>query len=176
MTRRNVITTILAAPAAIAAATLTPLRQLKAAVPVTLVPVGLRETRERLEKIFRSGDRRAIDLVNIEVKSISERLIPPPAPSPDIVRQIEIQEVLDLHNQAEILAAYVRRRLEAGTDFESGKFGVSTWGQESLEWYEENGGIGTSAAANVVGLEINSPEYHRQFLEKHRQLAAKIWA
>jgi hypothetical protein len=80
------------------------------------------------------------------------------APTRDIVRQSELQEV-DLENRAESLSANIRRRLEAGAEFERGKHGVSTSGQASLEWFEENGGIGErEGTSGLVGLEIGLPE------------------
>jgi hypothetical protein len=39
-------------------------------------------------------------------------------------RQSELQAIIDLSNRAETLSTDVRRRLEAGAEFESGKWGV----------------------------------------------------
>jgi hypothetical protein len=68
------------------------------------------------------------------------------APSKDVVRQSELQEILDLNKRADALAANVRRRLEAGAPLEHGKLGATNSGAMPVEWYEapcsgENSGL-----------------------------------
>ncbi len=46
-------------------------------------------------------------------------------PQPNIVRQSELQQVIDLENQAEALAVDIHRRLKAGSQLERGALGVS---------------------------------------------------
>ena len=75
--------------------------------------------------------------------------------SPPMVRQAELATVLDLYNRAEALAADIRRRLEAGADFERGELGVSTVGYGPLEYYEECGGDGHSARVELAGLDVS---------------------
>jgi hypothetical protein len=82
------------------------------------------------------------------------------APVRDIVRQSEIQAIMDLSNGAEIAAAAIIRRLQAGAGFERGKWGVDTMLQTTLSWYEEeeNGGIGHIDDDSYCGLHIAPAE------------------
>jgi hypothetical protein len=50
----------------------------------------------------------------------------------DIVRQTELQELLDLHRVTEILTADIRRRLEAGAALEDGPLTASGSGSNPL--------------------------------------------
>ena len=68
----------------------------------------------------------------------------------DIVRQAELQEVLDYANAVNKLAWSIRTRLHSGADFERGKYGVEDYGQCSIEWYLENYGIRGIGASNSV--------------------------
>ena len=79
---------------------------------------------------------------------VAVTLIKPPA-----VRQAELQEVIDLQNRIEILAADIRRRLESGAVLESGALGASAAGAD-LQWHAKNGGIDTARHVDVLGLEV----------------------
>ncbi len=97
---------------------------------------------------------------------------------PQRVCQAEIEEILDLHDRAEILAAGIRRRLEAGADFEGGKWGLDSSGYMSLSWYEEHGlgKLGDYGGIEVVGLMIEPANNLREHREKFPEDAHEIWA
>ncbi len=88
----------------------------------------------------------------------------------DVVTQRELQELLNLYNRGEILAASIRRRFEAGADLERGELGVSTWCSESLEWHEAHGGIGKASNVPFVGMnvdQVDAIENYARLLREH---------
>ena len=94
--------------------------------------------------------------------------------SQDTVTQAELREVIDLQNRVEILAAGIRRRLEAGAGLEQGALGASTCGCESLESIAQKSGIGTADRVDGFGiLDIGPASYHAEFRNKY---PAEVWA
>ena len=77
----------------------------------------------------------------------------------DVVRQEDIQAVIDKINESQRLAAEIRRRLAAGAFVEPGKWVIDGNAGPSLDWYKQNGRIGdSSGVATIVGLEIGRSE------------------
>ncbi len=72
-------------------------------------------------------------------------------PQVDIVRQSELQQVIDLENQAEALAVDIHRRLKAGSQLERGALGVSN---VSYSDYDE--AIGGNCSEGLGGLRIHT--------------------
>lgn len=90
------------------------------------------------------------------------------APHGAVVTQAELQAIIDAHNELDLAAADIRRRLEAGTPLEPGPLGASTWGSEPLEFYR----AGESWWAGLeVGLEIVPAENLRRHAEYIRERA-----
>lgn len=77
---------------------------------------------------------------------------------PARVTQAELQQALDFYNAAEIAFADIHRRIRAGAEMERGRLGVSTIGLSSLEWHEENGGIGECDNLQLSGIAIEPVE------------------
>jgi hypothetical protein len=92
---------------------------------------------------------------------------------PDVVRQSELQRIVDVNNQLQVAVANIRRRLEAGAEFERGKWGVSTLGMESLSWFEEECGIGDRESFEECGLEIDTAERIRKLMADLKLSAGK---
>jgi hypothetical protein len=91
----------------------------------------------------------------------------PPAP----VTQAELQKAIDLQNRVEILAADIRRRLEAGADFERGPLGASIRWRDSLR-----DGIGTATETDSFGiLDIEPADRIKREREQYPEFAHKMW-
>ena len=57
---------------------------------------------------------------------------------PDVVRQSELQHIIDLENEAAIKAFAIRKRLRAGAVIEPGSLDAHCDFAESIERFEEN--------------------------------------
>ena len=104
-----------------------------------------------------------------------------PGKPPTTVTQAELQAVIDTQNRVEILAADIRRRLEAGAKLEHGKLGACAWDREPLESIS----IGTATQADGFGiLDIGPADDHIKFRDEvsrehpcfANELAAVTWA
>jgi hypothetical protein len=96
-----------------------------------------------------------------------------PGKPPVRVTQAELQEVIDLQNRVEILAAGIRRRLEAGAEFERGPLGASAWGCDPLGEL----GIGDATEADGFGiLNIGPADRHIKVRNQHPEVSAQVWA
>ena len=95
------------------------------------------------------------------------------APSKDVVRQSELQEILDLNKRADALAANVRRRLEAGAPLEHGKLGATNSGAMPVEWYEapcsgENSGLRVEPVEELDFYEGSIRRSDAHYVARHR--------
>lgn len=90
----------------------------------------------------------------------------PPAP----VTQEELKRVGSLWGEAELLAADIRRRLEAGASLERGDLGVATWAHDGVA------AIGGGEFISIGGTSIEPADHHRQVRSEHPELATEIWA
>jgi hypothetical protein len=116
--------------------------------------------------------RDAVLTIPTAIAAVALKLKANPAPTGqrDIVRQVELRRVISLWDEAELLAADIRRRLEEGAKFEPGEQGVATWGHDAVT------GIGGSAYLSLGGIDIGPANHHRQVRSRHRGLAAEILA
>ena len=95
----------------------------------------------------------------------------------DIVTQKELQSVIDLQNLAEVRAAGVRRRLEAGASLERGELGASSYGHPDLCEI----GIGDADQCDGFGILSIEPgrdiiRFRDEALREHPKLTGELAA
>ena len=78
-----------------------------------------------------------------------------------MVRQSELQAVIDMQNRAEALAASIRMRLEAGAGFERGRLGLNSIGNEDQ--------FGESPSFMGGGLEIGPAEELAHYVDLQKK-------
>jgi hypothetical protein len=105
------------------------------------------------------------------------KLVAIPGKPPTTVTQAELRAVIDAQNHVEMLAANIRRRLEAGAEFERGTLGASSYGHPSLCE------IGIGDAHQCDGFEILDIEpakdiirFRDEALREHPKLSAELAA
>jgi hypothetical protein len=105
----------------------------------------------------------------------------PTSAPPARVTQAELQAVIDAQNHVEVLAADIRRRLEAGAEFERGPLGACAWDRDPLKDLR----IGDATQCDGFGiLDIRPAEEHIKFRDEVSrehpcfadEIAAVTWA